>query len=315
MDVFHWPGGAAPHLESSVAALGVLDGVHLGHQRMLAEVCAEARRRAVPSCVVTFDRHPHPVVGGPPEPFITSLAHRVRLLDRLGLDVCLVLEFTPQVAAMFAEDFARAVLRDMLGARLLIVGQDCRFGAGGRGDVAMLRRMEPELRIQARVIPTVCVDGEPVSSTAVRQAVRQGDLHRARRLLGRPFSLLGTVVRGCGRGRVLGYPTANLDVQNELIPPEGVYATILSAADGTCPSVTSIGRQETFQAAPGARTLVEVHVLDRRLDLYGRDVEVQFIRFLRGQRRYENADALAARIALDVEQARAALAGGEEPCG
>jgi riboflavin kinase/FMN adenylyltransferase len=307
MKVFHWPGGPPPAFPESVATLGVFDGVHIGHQAILRLVLAEASARGVPSVVITFDRHPHDVLGQPPQPSLTSLAHRLRLFEGLGVGACLVLGFSSEVAGMEAEEFARTVLRDMLGVRVLIGGPDCRFGAGGRGDLVMLRGMEDELGLEARALGPVEVDGEVVSSTAVRQAIRRADLRRAEKLLGRAFSLLGTVVRGAGRGREMGFPTANLDVHNELIPGEGVYATVLLTSEGESPSVTSMGMQETFQGEAGEAAVVEVHAIGLELDLYGRDVEVQFVARLREQRRFESAEALARQMALDVVAAREAL--------
>ena len=307
MEVFHWPGGPPPAFPESVATLGVFDGVHIGHQAILRLVLAEARARGVPSVVITFDRHPHDVLGQPPQPSLTSLAHRLRLFEGLGVGACLVLGFSSEVAGMEAEEFARTVLRDMLGVRVLFGGPDCRFGAGARGDLAMLRGMEGELGLEARALGPVEVDGEVVSSTAVRQAIRRADLERAEKLLGRAFSLLGTVVRGAGRGRAMGFPTANLDVHNELIPREGVYATVLLTSEGESPSVTSVGVQETFEGEAGKAALVEVHALDLELDLYDRVVEVRFVAWLREQRRFGSAEALARQIALDVVAAREAL--------
>lgn len=307
MDVFYWPGGCPPALSASVATLGVFDGVHVGHQRLLGDVLAESRRLKIPSVVVTFDPHPNTVLGQGPQPCITSPAHRLRLIDALGLDVCLVLRFSDKLAAMTAQEFARTVLRDMLGAELLIVGPDCRFGKDARGDIAMLQGMSDELGLRCRVADPVYVGGHVVSSTAIRRAILGADLSRAHDLLGRPFSLFGTVGHGSARGRELGYPTANLDTQNELVPRDGVYASLLLTGGQPRPSVTSIGTQQTFQHGPAAPRSVEIHVLDDSPDLYGRETEVQFIEYLREQVRHDGPQALAAQIARDIEAARQVL--------
>mgnify|MGYP001117786627 CR=1 FL=1 len=307
MQVYYWPGEQPPPPDHSVTTVGVFDGVHLGHQAILHEVVAEARHRGASSVVITFDRHPHQVLHGPHEPCITSLVHRVRLFEELGLDRCLVVRFTPQVAAMEAVEFARTVIRDLLHTRLLIVGPDWRFGRAGAGGIELCRQMAEELALTAREVESVRVGGEVVSSTAIRRAVVKADLRQALRLLGRPFSLFGTVARGAGRGRILGYPTADLDVHNELVPRDGVYATRACVGPRWLDSVTSVGMQRTFSTAPRHPSLVEVHIMDVDLDLYGQDIEVRFIEWLRGQKRFPSAQALAEQIGLDVEKARRLL--------
>jgi len=308
MEVFRWPGGKPPSARPTVATLGVFDGVHVGHQHIVRRVVTLARERDARTAVITFDRHPQQALGGAAEPCITSLEHRLRLFEELGADACLVIEFTPEVAQMEAEDFARAVLRDALGVELLLVGEDCRFGRGRRGDVALLRGMAVELGLDAAVVEPVKVGGEVVSSTAIRQAVTAGDFARAQELLGRPFSLLGTVVRGSGHGRSLGFPTANLDVHNELIPCEGVYASWFFVGGQRGASVSSIGRRETFERLRTDMPEVEVHVLDGEPSLYGRQVEVQFVRRLRAQQRFGSAGALTRQIEADCAEARRLLA-------
>ena len=307
MKVFHWPGEPSPVLPHSVATLGVFDGVHVGHQRILKRVLEGARRMDAPSVVITFDRHPQQVVDGPPEPAITSLEHRLRLFEKLGLEGCVVIRFTREVAGMGAADFARSVFRDMLGVRLLVVGFDCRFGRGREGDAELCRRMAGELEMETEVVSPVEVDGAVVSSTAIRTAIGEADLARAAKLLGRPFSLFGMVVTGSGRGREIGLPTANLDVHNELLPREGVYASWLFARGSRWPSVTSVGAQETFRGAARHAILAEVHVLDAKLDLYGRDVEVQFVKRLREQRAFPSVEALREQVDADIAAARRAL--------
>jgi riboflavin kinase/FMN adenylyltransferase len=313
MEVCHWPVGEPPARCDSVTTFGVFDGVHLGHQKILGRVVDAARQREARAAVITFDRHPHRVIEAPPQPFITSLEHRLRLFDELGLNLAVVVRFTPQVARMPAEEFARQVFHGLLQTRLLIVGPDARFGSGGEGDVQLLQRMGPELGLKCRVVERVVVEGDVVSSTAIRHAVRRAQLERAAALLGRPFSLYGIVVHGAGRGRELGFPTVNLDVHNELLPAFGVYATRARFDGRWWDSVTSLGRQPTFH--PGARgpVVVEAYVMDmeRERDLYGQHVEVQFVRRLRSQERFETAEALVEQMERDVEEARAALRAAE----
>jgi riboflavin kinase/FMN adenylyltransferase len=308
MRVARWPAQDAPFSGCSAVTLGVFDGVHRGHAQVLRRVVAGAGERGCDAVVVTFDRHPTLLLSHSPAPAITSLEHRIRLFGSLGLDACVVVEFTEAVAQMPAEEFARRVFHDLLGARLLVLGFDCRFGRGREGDVEMCRRLGPAMGWQVESVPAVEVDGRPVSSTAIREAIARGELERVARLLGRPFSLYGTVVSGDARGRRIGYPTANLDLHNEILPPEGIYVTHLFVNGEPLPSVTSVGRQPTFPEAGHAEPVVEVHAIDRRLDLYGRDVEVRFVTRLRQQVAFPSVEALREQIGRDVAAARRILA-------
>jgi len=307
MELLRWPGRSPHALPGSVATLGVFDGVHLGHAAVIRHVVEQAGQRGCASAVVTFDRHPAALITGRPEPAITSLEHRLRLLAGLGLDACVLVRFERDVARMSAAEFARRVFHDLLHAQLLVLGFDCRFGRGREGDPELCRRLGPALGFEVTTVPPVELDGRPVSSTAIREAVLAGELERAGRLLGRPFSLYGTVVRGEGRGRALGYPTANLNLHNETVPPDGVYACRVMTDGEQAPAVLSIGRRPTFHAEADAERVVEVHIIGGSEPLYGRHLEVQFVRRLRGQRRFAGARELAAQIAHDVEEARRAL--------
>jgi len=300
MRLVRWPGGEPPPRGRSVVTLGVFDGVHRGHAGVIREVVAAARQRSCRAAIVTFDRHPAAVLSDNPLPAITSLEHRVRLFAGLGADLCVVVRFCEEVARIEAEEFARCVFRDLLSAELVILGYDCRFGRDGKGDAALCARLGPEMGFEVRVVPAVKVDGRPVSSTAIRRAIVEGDLDGAGRLLGRPFSLYGTVVPGDGRGRMLGYPTANLDLHNETIPPDGVYACWVFANAEPVPGVVSIGTRATFHRDGGSSRVVEVHLIGRREDLYGKDVEVQFVRHLRSQEAFQSPESLKAQIERDV---------------
>jgi len=305
MEVVSWPGQGRPAVKRSVATLGVFDGVHLGHQAVLARVNTEARKRSCRSVIVTFDRHPDAVVRGFPAPMITSLEHRLHLFGGLGVGLCVVIRFTPEVATVRAADFVREVFHDFLGAELLVLGFDCRFGHRREGDDALCRSLGRELGFQVCSVPPVYAAGEPVHSTAVRKAVRQGDFERAGALLGRPFSLYGTVTRGDGRGRAIGFPTANLNLHHEVLPPDGVYACRVLGLGLPAMGLVSIGRRETFHRGENAPRVVEVHVLDVEGDFYGRDVEVRFVAWLRDQIAFEGIAPLTARIRQDIAEARA----------
>ncbi|MFW6279653.1 MAG: bifunctional riboflavin kinase/FAD synthetase [Planctomycetota bacterium] len=307
MEVYRWPGGEKRIPPGNVATLGVFDGVHIGHQHILRRVREEATDNSIPSMVITFDRHPHDVLEAPSQPFITSLDHRVQLFNQLGIDRCLIIEFSQPVARMSAEEFVEDVFLDLVGAKKLVLGFDSRFGCEAEGDIELCRELGARKGMSAEEVGPVKVDGTVVSSTRIRGAVKNANLELAQKLLGRPFSLLGTMVHGAGIGEELGYPTANLDVHNELMPAEGVYATELAVAEDSYGSVTSVGHRETFPDLANGGPVVEVHVIGASLDLYGDDVEVYFKRWMRPQKRFAGSNELVRQIEKDVEFARKIL--------
>jgi riboflavin kinase/FMN adenylyltransferase len=249
------------------------------------------------------------VLLGQAPPTVTSLDHRLLLFARAGISTALVLEFTPQLRALTAEAFVRQVLLDGLGVRELVFGFDSKFGHDRGGNPESLRPLSQELGFAIDEVPPLRLGGRAVSSTAVREAVQLGDFDAAATMLGRPISVLGTVVRGDGRGRQLGWPTANLDLHHELHPPAGVYAALaLAGGDGQAalqPAVVHVGARPTFQSADLS---FEVHLIDWEGDLYGRELEVFFLERLRGPQDFPDADALVAQIGRDAEAARAVVA-------
>jgi riboflavin kinase/FMN adenylyltransferase len=315
MRVIRWPPEEPELHECSVATLGVFDGVHRGHAQVIGRTVEAADERGCGAVVITFDRHPGSVVTGRPEPAITSLDHRLRLFEAHGADICLVIRFTKGIAAMSAERFVREILGGRLNAELLVLGFDCRFGAGREGGVELCRRLGEELGFDVEEVPPVIIEGTPVSSTAIREAIQRGDLEHASRLLGRPFSLYGTVVHGDGRGAKLGYPSANLDLHNETVPPTGVYATWAYTDGQPLPSVTSVGRRPTFHPERDAEVVVETHILGFQGDLYGDDVEVQFVERLREQHTYDDVETLKRQMEKDVRRAKQVLEAGRAAQG
>jgi len=303
MLVVHWPDAVFPPREPTVATLGVFDGVHCGHHRVIARMVIQAQQRRARAAVITFHRNPAALVGDGRTPAITSLDHRLRLLTPLGADLCVVLRFDATLAAMPAEEFVQTVLLDGLGVEAMALGPDCRFGQGGAGDTAMCRRMGIDVEVLAPVI----VDGREVRSTAIREAIVAGELDRVERMMGHPFTLLGTVVHGDGRGRALGFPTANLDLHHEAMPPDGVYACRAWLGDASLPAVVSIGSRRTFHKQERAERITEVHVLAACGDIYRREMELHFVERLRGQVVFEDGEALQCQIGVDVERARQIL--------
>ena len=298
-------GADADVPRGGVATLGVFDGVHLGHQQILGHVIERARAVAGPSVVLTFAVHPVVVIKGLPPRLITSLPHRLRLFERAGIDHCVVLPFDDDVRQLSAATFAEEVFVELLGARELVLGPDARVGRRREGDIAFLRGFCDERDIGLHVVDDLRHDGKRVSSTRIRAAIADGDLARARDMLGRDVSLLGTVVEGDGRGRTLGFATANLDLHHEIRPPSGVYA-IRAHVDGRAlPGVANIGVRPTF--GPDGDLTVEAHLLDFDGDLYGKDVELDLVDRIREEMRFESRDQLVRQIERDVASARAVL--------
>ena len=282
MNVAREPAGLARGQRS--VAVGTFDGVHRGHLRVIEA----ARRAGLRTGVVTFDPHPRAVLGGRVE-LLATLERRLELFADAGVEDVLVLPFDERLAALSAEDFAEQMLRG-IGAETIAAGETFRFGRGREGDLDQLAR----LGFDVRRVPLV----ENVSSSRVRELVHASEPERAATLLGRPAEVEGTVVRGDGRGRELGFPTANLDVPEELlVPPDGVYA---GAACGRRAAV-SIGTNPHFD---GLERRVEAHLLDFDDDLYGQRLVVEIWSRLRGQRRFDSLEELVAAIHEDVEQTR-----------
>jgi len=315
---FERDGVGPPPAGGAVVSVGVFDGVHLGHQAILAENVAHARSLTALPTVVTFRHHPKQVLLGHAPRTLTSLEHRPELFRRAGIAHTVVLSFDEALRNVPAAEFAREFLADGLGARRFVLGFDNKFGRGREGTPERLR----EWGYDVVVVPKVLVAERPVSSTAIREAVELGDLAGAARMLGRPVAVYGDVVPGDGRGRTIGFPTANLDLHHELHPPPGVYACrarlLPRGLTGPAndpgqrrhPAVANVGYRPTFAASGaerGVAPLVEVHLLDFAGDLYGRHVELEFHAFLREERRFPDLDALRAAIGRDVERAKSLL--------
>ena len=289
-----------------VVTIGMFDGVHLGHQEVLRNTIERARLRNGEAIAVTFDKHPLRILNHQSPRLITSLDHRLVLFERMGIDGTLILHFDRRLCNMSASEFTERVLIRRIGARGVMLGFDSSFGRGAEGNAEFLRSYQPSGRFEVDIVPPVYVGDEPVSSTTIREAILAGRLGEAKRMLGRRVSVLGTVVAGDGRGRGLGFPTANLDLHHEIRPPSGVYACWSRIAKRWYPSVTSIGPRPSFDIKVASGN-VEVHFLDFRRNIYGTSVEVQFVRRLRNQKLFVEVADLKKRIAKDVERARRVL--------
>jgi riboflavin kinase / FMN adenylyltransferase len=290
-------------------AIGNFDGVHRGHARLVAETVAAAQELGGRSVVLTFDPHPARVLAPASAPAtLLGLAQKSELLGALGVDTLAVLPFTPAMAALPAESFARDVLGTCLGAAAIVVGDGFRFGQGRTGDAALLSELGRHLGWTVTTVAPVTHQGQPISSTRIRRALAAGEVEAAADLLGRRFFVDGLVEAGEGRGRGIGFPTANVAPSNETLPASGVYACLF-AAGGEPPreAVANLGTRPTFEEGAVAPRL-EVHVLDTDRDLYGRTVRTTFVARLRAEERFADADALSRQIAEDVARAREVLA-------
>jgi riboflavin kinase / FMN adenylyltransferase len=293
-------------LGPTVVTVGMFDGVHRGHRALLDRVAGEADARGLPAAAVTFDRHPLAVLRpGAEPPLLTTLDRKVELLGEAGMEVVLVLEFTRELSEVDAEAFADEVLFDCLGARAIVVGENFRFGHKAAGDQALLRSDE---RFETRVVALLEVDGEVVSSSHIRGLVLGGAVEYADKLLGSPFTVAGEVVQGDQRGRTLGFPTANLVPRDGyVVPGHGVYACRAQTADGAVHvAATNVGVRPMFVTGRGE--LIEAFLVDFDGDLYGSQLRVEFLKRLRGEKRFESVDALVEQMGRDVEDTRAIAA-------
>ncbi len=299
------PTDPTPAPPACAVAIGNFDGVHLGHLEVLATLFALARRLGVLSCVYTFDPAPTAVVA--PErhqPRLQTLANRVAALRAAGVDQVVVQPFTADFAGWSAEQFIETELLGRLGARGLVVGHDFRFGRMRAGDAASIRELAPGLEVVE--VGAFRLHDEPVSSSRVRKYVQTGAVVHAAVLLGRPFTVSGPVVHGDARGRTLGFPTANIALEEEIRPSPGVYAVRARLVDGrSVPGVANLGFRPTVA---GSRYAVEAHLFDFAEDLYGQPIELALVAHLREERRFPSLETLVAQIREDAAAARRVLA-------
>ncbi|MFH0826684.1 MAG: riboflavin biosynthesis protein RibF [Candidatus Omnitrophota bacterium] len=283
-----------------VVALGVFDGVHRGHRKILESVVRKARRIQGTGMALTFWPHPQK------EESLYSLEHRLRLISELGIDVCAVIRFNKSLARTQALDFIRNILFKKLGVSYIFVGSNFKFGKGGQGNGLVLRQASKEYHFKVRVFPVSRLHGLPVSSTLIRTLIKKGDLATARRLLSRPVSILGTVVKGISFGKKLGIPTANIDPHHEVIPPKGVYAVKLIWRHKNFKGACYIGPKPAFLRQQDKEN-IEVHIQKFNKDIYGETLEVQFIRRIRYPRKFSSPTALAAQIRKDILKSSSTL--------
>ncbi|HQW50554.1 MAG TPA: riboflavin biosynthesis protein RibF [Tepidiformaceae bacterium] len=295
----------APGPETALT-IGVLDGVHLGHQALLGRLRREAKKRTLSPGVVTL--HPHPITVLRPEvapSYLTSLEDRMELVRDAGADWVIPLTFTSEVSEVTAEDLARA-FHGMLRMRLMVLGPDAAFGRGAPKDtLERMQELGQELGFEVIQVEPLMHDHERYSSTAVRNALAEGDMDRVTALLGRAYRVSGPVVRGFERGRTIGVPTANISVAaDRALPALGVYATRVHVAGASYRGGTNVGRRPTFDAG---HVSIETHILDFEGDIYGERMDLEFIARLRGELKFDDVEQLKEHIAADIARVREIL--------
>lgn len=296
--------GFSPERDTMLT-IGVFDGVHLGHKKLISELLRQAGQTSRLSGVVTFRQHPEEVLAPRKNlPFLTDIETRVKLLEDEGVDLIVPLSFTQELADLGARKFI-GLLQKRLRMRGLVIGSDFALGKGREGNHEALSRLGQEMGFSVTVVPPLMIDGEVVSSTTIRKAMAAGDMKKVRNLSDRYFCLHGKVISGAGRGGTLGFPTANLDINSgQALPPDGVYAGQAHINGKIFNTMTNVGRNPTF--GRNERT-IEAYLVDYSGDLYGRELTVDFIARIRDEKKFDNADDLKKQMVEDVRQGKAIL--------
>jgi riboflavin kinase/FMN adenylyltransferase len=304
MNVIHSANELGNGSRKTCLAIGVFDGVHLGHQQIIRQTVADARQHDAIALVITFDRHPSTVVA--PDrvpPLIYSLPQKLGAIESLGADTLLLIHFDRAFSGQTGEAFIRGLARDLGKIQSICVGADFIFGHQRNGNVTLLKKLGDELGFTVHGLAAVSLDNQIVSSTRIREAIRSGNLDAASQMLGRPYAISGRVVAGDGVGRKLGFPTANLDTAGLVLPPNGVYLGLAKIGEKPQPAALNIGFRPTL-ATGGSQLRVEAHLLDFSGDLYSRELEIEIGEKLRDERKFGSFEELKAQIARDVAGAK-----------
>jgi len=300
MNIFRGLDDIAPIPSSSVIAIGNFDGVHLGHQRILSLLEQRACKRDITSFALTFFPHPRQVLGSTPLPLIQTLEQRLERMEDFGIQNAVILKFEKRFSHIPAIDFIQDIISRSLQAREIIVGDNFSFGRDKEGDVRALRRFQRRFDYRVYSVPAVVRGGILVSSSNIRQLLWEGRMLEASKLLGRPYRISGPVISGHSKGRSLGFPTANIQSTNDILPP-GVFITETELEGSSFPSLTNIGSRPTFN---GEEMSVETHLIGENTDLYGKKLTVVFHQKIRDEIRFDSSEALTARIQADITVAR-----------
>ena len=281
-------------IKKAVVAIGVFDGVHRGHINILKSAVIQAHKIKGKSIVVTFCPHPQK------EPSLYSLAHRLKLIAGQGIDVCVVVDFNRKFSSISAENFIKNILLKKLSAKYIFVGSNFRFGKYAKGNIQVLREFGREYGFKVRVFKVVRKNNLAVSSTIIRSLIRKGHLNKAQRLLTRPVSVLGTVIKGISLAQRMGVPTANINPHHEVTPGSGIYAVRVIFADKKYFGIFYIGRKPTLNM--GKERHIEVHIFGFKKNIYGKDLEIQFLKKIRNDKKFSSLQALACQIHKDIQK-------------
>lgn len=277
----------------TVVTIGIFDGVHKGHQLILKKVLKEAGKSHLKSVVVTFNPHPVKVLNpGAEIPFLISFEHRIKLIKSMRIDDCVAIKFTKAFSKISPEDFIKNILIDKLNLKVLVTGENFLFGSKKKGDKKTLERLSKIYGFRFYSVPPLKIDGGYISSTRIRKAIEKGDLKLASKMLGRPVTILGTVVKGKRLGRKIGFPTANINPHHESIPPSGVYSVDVALDKKLYRGILNIS----------AHKIIESHIFKFNKHIYGRDIEVIFRQKIRDEKKFKSLEALKRQISLDIQQ-------------
>jgi len=304
MKVISLNGNSKPHLKKTCAAIGIFDGVHRGHQYLIRAMLATARRLNAQPIVITFS--PHPVHVLRPDiklEYLTSLQERFRLLSELGVATCMVVNFNRSFAKIEPQKFIRDVLVKRLGVKAIFVGADFKFGKDRSGDVVLFKNAAEEFCFEMHAVPALKQGREVISSTRIRNALAEGKLSEASKLLGRPVFVDGVVVKGSERGKSLGYPTANVDYASVILPSQGVYAVRILIGKKKYPAVANLGTRPSFDKQI-LKLHLEVHIFDFSKNIYGKKVQVEFLKKIRNEMKFKSPQDLIRQIQKDSSSAR-----------
>lgn len=280
----------------AVVTLGVFDGVHCAHRVILKEVVKCARRIKGESLVITFWPHPQK------EGSLYSLEHRLRLISELGIDTCIVINFNKAFSRICAEDFIKDILIKKINAHYIYVGKNFRFGKDAKGDFRLLDKLSGIYNFKLKVFDVVRVNHQPISSTYIRWLIAKGDLKSAKNLLCRPVSVLGTVIKGASLGKILGFPTANINPHHQILPPSGVYAASVIFEDKKLNGICYIGTKPTFKSQ--TQKHIEVYIFNFSQNIYGKYLEIQFIKKIRHEKRFNSPPALVQQVRRDIQRVK-----------
>ena len=291
--------------EASVVTIGAFDGIHIGHEKIIRKALEEAKHLRCKSCVVTFDPHPSAIVSNAPAPVLLSLPRKIQLIKELGTDMCLLINFNRKFSQLPARSFVKKVLVEYLSAKIVIIGYNYVFGKDCKGNADTLSEMGTEYKFGVRQILPVKIGKDTVSSTKIRAFVREANFLQANAFLGRPYEITGKVGKGKGKGRIVGFPTANLNEFNNLLPPPGVYAGFAVFQKHCHKAVLNLGWQPTFSRKTQLKgPTAEVHILDFDKNIYGSELTFCFLDKIREEVSFGNTEKLKKQIEKDVDITR-----------